>query len=113
MFLSFFFFSCLSVYCSDWRSQLFYLPDHLFIFLCHLVGYLLLFVLEIELHIFDWFVFIVSSSLLQLSALIAIIFLNSVDIFITTFINSGFGREVSSVSLFVLSGDFSCSFNWH
>ena len=84
-----------------------------YLFLCHLVGYLLLSALEIELHIFDWFIFIVSSSLLQLSAFILIIFLNSVDIFITTFINSGFGREVSSVSLLVLSGDFSCSFNWH
>ena len=91
--------------------SIFCLPDHFFFFLCHLVGCLLLSALEIELQIFDWFIFIVSSSLLQLSAFILIIFPNSVDIFITTFINSGFGRRVSSVSLFVLSGDFSCSFN--
>ena len=55
--------------------------------------------------------FIVSSYLLKWSMLSSILFLNSVIIFITNFLNSLLGRLIISVSLF-FSRVFSCSFNW-
>ena len=70
---------------------------------------------QIAFYLGNWIIFgtfFVSSSLLQWSVFILIIFLNSVSILITTFLNSSSGRLVSSVSLVVLLGDFSCSFNW-
>ena len=74
-----------------------------------------LFILETELSIFDWLNFFFFSFLVPYSSVfILVIFLNLVSIFITinTFLNSRSGRVVSSVLLFVLLGDFSCSFNW-
>ena len=116
----------LSVCCSDWtvsiilssRSLSFF---SIFFLLCHLVWYSLL---------LDWFLSwqlngliligtprlshtrLVSSSLSQLSAFLLIILLNSFNIFITSCLNWGPGRLVSSVSFFVLSGYLSCSFHW-
>ena len=89
MLLPFFFF--FSVVLTGW-FPLFYLPDHLCILLCHLSGYSLLleyfFISKIELSIFDWVIFIVSRSLLKWSVFISVLFLNSVSIFITKFLNS-------------------------
>ena len=89
-----------------------------FFLLCHLVWYSLL---------LDWFLSwqlncliligtprlsyprLVSSSLSQWSAFLLIIFPNSFNIFITSFLNWGSSRLVSSVSFFV---HFSCCFHW-
>ena len=110
MFLSF----CHSSFCLlliGW-FPLFYLPDHLFVLTCHLVCYLLVFILVIELSNFDWFTCIVSSSLLYWSAFLSKIFPQFFSICITYLLNLGSSRQVRSVLLFVLPGDFSCSFNW-
>lgn len=56
-----------------------------------------LFILEIELCIFDWVFFIVPSFLLKYSVFILIFSLNSVSMFVTNFQNSGPGRLIFSV----------------
>ena len=53
-----------------------------------------------------------SSSFLQQSAFLLIAFLNSFSIFIIPLLNSGSVRLKKSVSLFVLSREFSVYFNW-
>ena len=58
-----FFIIYFSMYCSFWFS-LFYMLDHLRIFLCHIISYSLLvecFLFERELSFFDWVFFIISN----------------------------------------------------
>ena len=82
--LLFFSFVFLSTVLIGW-CPLFYLSNHFFILLCHLVSYLLLLdcflsqyltYLLFVLSIFYWFVFMVFNSLLQWSAFLSIIFPN-------------------------------------
>ena len=59
------------------------------------------FISEIVLYIFDWIIFIISTSLLKWSTFILILFLYSFSIiFITNFLNPVSGRLIISVSLF-------------
>ena len=111
-----FFFICLSVCCSDQMISIILSFRSLIcssiLFTLLFIAFSSVFILAIELSSFDWLLFKVFSSLLQWSAFLLIAFLNSFSIFITYFLPSGSGRLERSVSLFVLSGDFSCSFNW-
>ena len=66
-----------------------------------LIAFSLVFISAIELCNFDWLLFTVSSSLLQSSAFLSIIFLNFFRIFITSFLDLGSGRLERSVSLFI------------
>ena len=59
--------------------------------------------------IFSWFLSIFFSSFLKYCTFLLIAFLNSFGIFIIPFLNSVSIKLKRSVSLFVLSGTFSCS----
>ena len=109
MFFSFFIH--LSVCSSIGWFLLFYLPDHLFVLLRHLVFYSFIFISVIELSNIYWLTCIASSTLRHWYAILSKIFSQFFSIFITYFLNLGSSRQVRSVLLFVLSGDFSCSFN--
>ena len=84
----FHFFSHLSVCCSDCvisitlssRSLIHFSASFSLLF----IAFRLVFILAVELSNFDWFLFIISSSLLQWSAFISIIFLNCFIIFVTS-----------------------------
>ena len=105
------FFIHLSVCSSLGWFLLFYLPDPLFVLLHHLVFYSLVFISVTELSNFYWLTCIASSTLWHWYAILSKIFSQFFSIFITYFLNLGSSRQVRSVLLFVLSGDFSCSFN--
>ena len=64
------------------------------------IAFRLVFILAIELSNFDLFLFMIYSSLIQWSAFISIIFLNSFSIFITSFWTWGLVRLERSISLF-------------
>ena len=110
-----FVFICLSVCCSDWVISIILFSRSLTCssVLLSLVftASRLVFISAMELSNFDWFLFIVSSFLLEWSAFLLKIFI-SFSIFITSFLSSLSCRLVRSVSLFTLLWDFSCSFNW-
>ena len=103
---------------------LFYLPYQLFfssaLFSLLFIAFSSVFISAIGLSNFDWLRFIVSSSLLQWSSFLSIAFLNSFSIFITSFLNSGFGRLERSVLLFfqeislvLLTGSSSAVFSFY
>lgn len=74
----------------------------------------LVFISPIELSNFDWFFFTLSSSLLQWSAFPSdASFSNPSAFLLSSFLNLGSNSVVKSISLFVLSWNFSCSFNWN
>ena len=95
---------------------LFYLPDHLFLLLhysfCYSLSLVHFLSQQMSFLFFSWFLFIVSSSFLQCFAFLLIPFLNSFSIFIISFLQSVSITLKRSVSLFILSGEFSWSFNW-
>ena len=109
-----FFFICLSTCCSDCMISIILSSRSCIHSACHLVCYLLL---------LDWFV---SQQLNCLFLIILSLYfivpfyndmnfyqsINLVSVFITSFLNLGSSRLVSSISLFGFSGVFSCSFNW-
>lgn len=83
----------------------YYLPNHSYILLYHLVSYSWLldgFLSQIELSIFDWAYFIISSSLLKWSLFISILCFNSVGIFITNIFNAVSGSLFSFLLLMQL-----------
>ena len=93
-----------------------YLPDYVCIlcviysvFYCFWSGFFFL-ISGIELSSFDWVVFIVSSSLLKWCTFTLTLFLNSVSIFITSFLTWVSGRLVMFHYLFFQG--FSFAFNW-
>lgn len=95
----FFFPICLSVCCSDWAISILSSRSLIYPYLFSLlfIASRLLFVLETELSVL-WFIFTVSSSLLQCSALILTV------VQLAFLLPPFWTRLVSSISLFVLSG---------
>ena len=91
---------------------LFWEFTHTFFCILLFIAFSLAIVSACEFSNFNWLLFIISSSLLQWSAFVLITLFIYFSIFTISFLNSWSGRLERSVSLFVLSGDFSCYSNW-
>ena len=73
--------------------------------------YSVFFISVLGFFIYDLSFFVFPSSLLKRSVCTSILFPNSINVFITNALNSFSGKLFISLSLFIFSGFFSCSFN--
>ena len=101
---------CLSVCCFNWVTSIILSSRSLvhssILFNLLFIAFSSVFISAIKLVNFDWFLFIVSTSLLKGYTLLSINFLNPCSIFIASFLNSASSKLEKSISLFALSGDF-------